>query len=177
MSGSKDYYKVLGVSEKAPQDEIKKAYRKLAKENHPDARPNDPKAAERFKDVGEAYSVLSDAEKRKKYDQMRRLGSFGFGGGGGGRPGPRPGPGAPGNTGGISFEDISGFGGGLGDMFASIFDLGGRKGGAQPGTKKKPPKTKGTDVEYLVEISFEMAARGGKIAISVPISPGATALT
>ena len=84
MSGGKDFYRVLGVSEKASQDEIKKAYRKLAKQYHPDANPDDPSAAERFKEVGEAYGVLSDSEKRKQYDQMRRLGAFGFGGGRGG---------------------------------------------------------------------------------------------
>ena len=169
MSGSKDYYKILGVSEKADADEIKKAYRKLAKANHPDANPNDPKAAERFKDVGEAYGVLSDAEKRKKYDQMRRLGAFGFGGGGGrpgtARPGAGPAGGAPGN---ISFEDLQGFGSGLGDMFSSIFDFGKGRGGAGP--KKKGAREKGADVEYLVEISFETAAKGGKIAIAVPIT-------
>ena len=81
MAASRDFYEVLGVSEKASADEIKKAYSKLAKKYHPDANPDDPSAAERFKDLGEAYSVLSDAEKRKQYDQMRRLGAFGFGGG------------------------------------------------------------------------------------------------
>ena len=82
---AKDFYKVLGVSEKADGDEIKKAYRKLAKKYHPDANQGDAKAAERFKEVGEAYSVLSDSKKRKQYDQMRKLGSLGFG--------PRPGAG------------------------------------------------------------------------------------
>ncbi|HZD04966.1 MAG TPA: DnaJ domain-containing protein, partial [Longimicrobiales bacterium] len=80
----RDFYEVLGVSEKASQDEIKKAYRKLAKKYHPDANPDDPQASERFKEVGEAYSVLSDEPKRKQYDRMRRLGAFGLGGG---RPG------------------------------------------------------------------------------------------
>ena len=170
MSGSKDYYKVLGVSEKATSDEIKKAYRKLAKANHPDAHPNDPAAAERFKDIGEAYGVLSDTEKRKKYDQMRRLGAFGFGGGGRSGPGPRPGPtGAGGADPGISFEDLQGFGSGLGDMFSSIFDFSGRKGGTGS-RKKKEDRRKGQDVEYVVEISFETAARGGKISIAVPIT-------
>ena len=77
----KDFYRVLGVPEKATADEIKKAYRKLAKAHHPDANQGNPKAAERFKEIGEAYAVVSDPKKRKQYDQMRRFGSLGFGGG------------------------------------------------------------------------------------------------
>jgi molecular chaperone DnaJ len=69
----KDYYEVLGVSKDATQAEISKAYRKLARELHPDARPDDPAAEERFKEVGEAHSVLSNAEKRKEYDQIREM--------------------------------------------------------------------------------------------------------
>ncbi|MFI5239534.1 MAG: DnaJ domain-containing protein, partial [Gemmatimonadales bacterium] len=87
MAQTKDFYSVLGVSSSASQDEIKKAYRKLAKKYHPDANANDPKAAEKFKEISEANNVLGDAEKRKQYDEMRRLGAFeGFGGarGGGG---------------------------------------------------------------------------------------------
>ena len=84
MAQTKDYYAVLGVPASATQDEIKKQYRKLAAKHHPDKNPNDPKAAERFKEISEAYQVLGDAEKRKQYDQMRQLGAFGgFGGGGG----------------------------------------------------------------------------------------------
>src|SRR4051812_41952741 len=116
-TGNKDYYQVLGVPEKATPDEIKKSYRKLAKQHHPDANPNNPQSADRFKEIGEAYSVLSDAEKRKQYDQMRRLGAFGFGRGGAGAgahgPAGRPGPGGPGPMpgGGFSFEDLEGLGG------------------------------------------------------------------
>src|SRR5215212_5839079 len=91
-----DYYAILGVPSSATQEEIKKAYRKLAAKHHPDKNPSNPKAADTFKGISEAYQTLGDAEKRKQYDQMRQLGAFGgFGGGprgGGTRPG---GPGAP----------------------------------------------------------------------------------
>ena len=90
---SKDFYQVLGVADSASQGEIKKAYRRLAKQYHPDANPNNASAAERFKEISEAHSVLSDADKRKQYDQMRRLGAFD---GGGPRGAPRPGAGARG---------------------------------------------------------------------------------
>src|SRR6187549_4170610 len=130
MAQNKDFYAVLGVSASATQDEIKKQYRKLAAKHHPDKNPNDAKAAERFKEISEAYTVLGDAEKRKQYDDMRRLGAFGgFGGargGGGPRPsgaGTRPGGGGAG-AGDQNFRfqdfDIGGIGG-LGDLFASMF--------------------------------------------------------
>jgi molecular chaperone DnaJ len=170
-TGTKDYYQVLGVPEKATADEIKKAYRKLAKQHHPDANPNHPQSAERFKEVGEAYSVLSDAEKRKQYDQMRRLGAFGFGRGAPG-PGPRPsgqpGAGFPPGGGGFSFEDLGDFGG-LGDLFSSLFDRGRRGGGAAAGGRPGGPE-RGENVDYVVEIGFETAVRGGKISIEVPIT-------
>ncbi len=173
MAGSgKDFYKVLGVKDKASQDEIKKAYRKLAKENHPDANRDNPAAAERFKDIGEAYSVLSDPEKRKQYDQMRRLGSFGLGGS---RPG-GPSRGPAGADPGFSFEDFQGGFGNISDLFSSLFDLNKEKGagpGPGPGTagpKKKSGRQKGENVEYVVEIPFLTAARGGKISVDVAIT-------
>ncbi|MEK9502255.1 molecular chaperone DnaJ [Gaopeijia maritima] len=168
MAASKDFYEVLGVSEKASADEIKKAYRKLAKQYHPDANPNDAGAAERFKDLGEAYAVLSDAEKRKQYDQMRRLGAFGLGGAGRrSSAGSSRRPGSPGSaSGGISFDDIQGFGG-IGDIFSSIFDLGGR-GKTQTSSSGGPRK--GQNVDYVVEVGFETAVKGGKISIDVPIT-------
>ncbi len=168
-STTRDFYEVLGVPEKASQDEIKKAYRKLAKQHHPDANPDDPKAAERFKEIGEAYSVLSDPEKRKQYDQMRRLGAFGGFGGRGGRPGAggAPGQGAqPGGGFAFDFEDLRDFGG-LGDIFSSIFDRGHR--GAGRGTSRAGPE-RGQNVEYVVEVPFETAVRGGRITIDVPIT-------
>src|SRR3954465_15618262 len=83
MEQTKDYYAVIGVPASATQEEIKKQYRKLASKHHPDKNQNDPKAAERFKEISEAYQTLGDADKRKQYDQMRQLGAFGgFGGGG-----------------------------------------------------------------------------------------------
>src|SRR5919206_1870744 len=135
MAQNKDYYAVLGVSASATQDEIKKQYRKLAARYHPDKNPNDAKAADRFKEISEAYTVLGDAEKRKQYDQMRQLGAFG-GFGGGARPGGGAGggPGMGGFAGGpnVRFEDIDlgglgGFGG-IGGLFSSMFGGGGARG-------------------------------------------------
>jgi molecular chaperone DnaJ len=166
-AGTKDYYQILGVSEKADASEIKRAYRKLAKQYHPDANADDPKAAERFKEVGEAYAVLSDPEKRKQYDQMRRMGPFGgLGGGGGfgggfGGAGGRPGAGrATGAR--INMEDLGDLGG-LGDLFSSIFDFGRKK-------QESRGAERGGNVEYTVEISFETAARGGTISVTVPVT-------
>src|SRR5947208_13590435 len=85
MAQPADYYAILGVPASASQDEIKKQYRKLAAKHHPDKNPNDPKAADKFKSISEAYQTLGDADKRKQYDDMRRMGAFrGFGGGGAG---------------------------------------------------------------------------------------------
>ena len=157
--GAKDYYRTLGVAESAAADEIKKAYRRLAKQYHPDANPNNKEAAERFKEIGEAYSVLSDAEKRKQYDTMRKNPFAGLGR----TPGATSGAGTTGAAGGFSFEDIGDLGG-LSDIFESIFSRGRKRGaGAQA-------RARGNDVEYLVEIPFQTAARGGKITITVPIT-------
>src|SRR3954465_15578002 len=124
MPPTKDFYSVLGVGSSASQDEIKKAYRKLAKKYHPDANASDPKAAERFKEISEANNVLGDPEKRKQYDEMRRLGAFdgGFGGFGGGRSSRGAGPPRGGGAQNINFQDfdIGGLGG-LGDLFSSMF--------------------------------------------------------
>ncbi len=148
---TKDYYQVLGVSSSAKEGEIKKAYRRLAKQYHPDANPNNPSAAERFKEISEAHAVLSDAEKRKHYDRMRRYGAFT---GGGARPGgPRPG------GSGVEFEEFE-FGGlgGLGDIFSSIFGRG------------KQKERRGQDIETVVEVPFRIAALGGKVPITLPVT-------
>lgn len=171
-AGRKDFYKILGVSEKADADEIKKAYRKLAKKYHPDANRDDPRAAERFKEVGEAYAVLSDPKKRKQYDQMRRFGGLGGFGAGGRGPRRRPG-GAPGGEPSISFDDLQGGFGNISDLFSSLFDLGGKKGpdGGPTGPRARSTgRRKGENVEYVVEIPFLTAARGGKISVNVAIT-------
>jgi molecular chaperone DnaJ len=152
---AKDFYQVLGVSDSASQGEIKKAYRRLAKQYHPDANPDNAAAAERFKEISEAHSVLSDAEKRKQYDQMRRLGAF-DGGPRRSSAGPRR-PGAPGDVGaeGFDFGDF----GGLGDIFSSIFGRGGRQA-----------ESKGEALEAVVEVPFRVAALGGKITVTIPVT-------
>jgi molecular chaperone DnaJ len=164
---TKDFYRVLGVAENAKADEIKKSYRKLAKQYHPDANPNDASAAEKFKEISEAYAVLSDEEKRRQYDQMRKLGAFG--GLGGYRPGgARPGAGAPGGgAGGFSFDDLEI--GGLGDIFGSIFDFGRKRGGAPGGGRPAGPQ-RGENIDYQVEIPFKTAARGGTITVTLPVT-------
>jgi molecular chaperone DnaJ len=171
MAQTKDYYAVLGVSASATQDDIKKAYRRLAKKNHPDANPNDPKAAERFKEISEAYNVVGDAEKRKQYDDMRKYGAFGGFPGRGAGGGPRPGPGGPagapgGAPGGFRFEefDIGGLGG-LGDLFSSMFGGGGRTAGRGA----RGPE-RGQSVETTLEVPFRVAASGGKIPVELDVT-------
>lgn len=178
MAQSKDYYAVLGVSPTAEQGEIKKQYRRLAKQYHPDANKNDPKAAERFKEISEAYGVVGDAEKRKQYDDMRRLGAFGgfAGAGGAGRGGARAGgfpggfqggfPGGAGGAGGggaqfdFSNVDVGGIGG-FGDIFSSIF------GGRGAGRRGPEP---GQTVEMTVDVPFRTAALGGKVPVEIEVS-------
>ena len=122
-----DYYQVLGVADTATQQEIKKAYRRLAKEHHPDANPNNPQSAERFKQISEAHGTLSDPDKRKQYDQMRRLGAFDTRarrpGGAGSNARPAGGPSVEEE---IDLSDMGGLGG-LGDIFSSIFGRGRRE--------------------------------------------------
>ena len=114
---TKDYYSTLGVAEKASPGAIKKAYRKLAKQYHPDVNPDDESGGERFKAISEAYTVLSDAGSRRKYDQLRKYGGISGFPAGTARTGPSTTDGR-----GFRFEDL----GGIGDIFSSIFDFGRR---------------------------------------------------
>jgi molecular chaperone DnaJ len=151
---SKDFYQLLGVSEKATSEEIKKAYRRLAKKYHPDANPNNAQASEMFKQISEAHGVLSDAEKRKKYDMMRRLGAFDPTA----RRPAQQGAGGRAGGGGETF-DFGDFGSmGLGDIFSSIFGRGRRD------------EPKGETVEATLEIPFRTAALGGKVPISLSMN-------
>ena len=147
MADKRDYYEVLGVSKDASQDEIKKAFRKLTKENHPDLHPGDKACEERFKEGNEAYEVLSDPDKRKKYDQ------FGFA-----AFDPNAGAGGAGGFGG--FDGFGGFGG-FGDIFGDIFGFGG-------GTRSNPnAPRKGESLRATLNISFEEAAFGCKKEVTV----------
>ena len=144
MAEKRDYYEVLGVRKDATQDEIKKAYRKLTKENHPDLHPGDKACEERFKEANEAYEILSDEEKRKKYDQFGHAAfdpNAGYGAGG--------------------FGDFGGFGG-FGDIFSDIF---GGFGGASRANPNAPRK--GESLRATVNISFEEAAFGCKKEVTV----------
>lgn len=156
MPAVKDFYQILGVSPTASTADIKKAYRRLAKKHHPDANQGDRVAAERFKEISEAYSVLGDVEKRKQYDLMRKYGAFAGAGnrarGGAGRAG-----GGAGSSTRFEEVDLGGLGGfgGLGDLFSSIFGRGRKEAEA---------------VEVTVEIPFRVAALGGKAQVEVPIT-------
>jgi molecular chaperone DnaJ len=133
-----DYYGILGVRRDASAEEIKRAYRKLARDYHPDRNPGDAKAEERFKEIGAAYEVLKDPEKRKEYDSGGVFGGFGRGGGPGG-----------------------GFAGAanVGDIFSTIFGRGGRGG---------PEPMRGRDLETEIPLSFEQAMEGAQIPVTVP---------
>ncbi len=137
----KDYYQVLGVSESATAKEITKAYRKLARDSHPDTHPGDAAAEERFKEVSAAYDVLGDEAKRKEYDEVRRLGPMaGYGAG-------------PAGGGGTSFNVGAD---GLGDLLGQMFGRGRRGGGASAGGGPQ----RGADVEASLTLDFADAVRG-----------------
>jgi len=138
---ARDFYEVLGVPRKASADEIKKAYRRLVREHHPDRNPGDDAAEERFKEVQQAYDTLADPEKRKQYDAGGMFG--GFGGFGAGRGGAGAG---------------GGFTADLGDIFSTIF---GRRGG-------EPQAARGRDLETEVQLSFDQAVNGTEVSVAVP---------
>ncbi len=148
MSTKRDYYEVLGVDKSADEQTLKKAYRKLAMKYHPDRNPGDKEAEEKFKEINEAYEVLSDSTKRQTYDQFGHAGMNGQGGFGG------QGFGGQGFGG---FEDI------FGDMFGDIFG-GGFGGGGRP--RRRGPE-RGADMRQSIEITFEEAAFGKKTSIKV----------
>ena len=151
MSEKRDYYEVLGVGKDADAKEIKKAYRKLAMKYHPDKNPGDKDAEEKFKEINEAYEVLSDEEKRSTYDRFGHDGLNGQGGFGGGQ-----GFGGFGGSGFGGFEDI------FGDIFGSSF--GGGFGSSS--SRRRGPK-RGADIRQSVTISFEDAAFGKKIKVKI----------
>ena len=144
MASQKDYYDILGVDRDADQKEIKKAYRKLAKKYHPDRNPDDPEAGEKFKEISEAYGILSDEDKRARYDQY---GHAGIG------------------DDDFNYEDFArgGFGG-LEDLFEMF--MGGGFSGMGQRSQNRP--TRGRDLEYRMEISFEDAAFGTEKTIRIP---------
>ncbi len=168
----KDYYKILGVEKTATTDQIKKAYRKLARQYHPDVNPNDATAEQKFKEVNEANEVLSDAEKRQKYDQFgadyQRYEQAGAGGAGRGPGGFDWSQYAQGNQGGNPF---GGFGGGasfgegedFSDFFSSLF--GGMGGSAGSGRSTRPGA--GQDYQAELELTLEEAYHGGPRTITV----------
>jgi molecular chaperone DnaJ len=146
-----DLYKLLGVGKNASDEEIKKAYRKLARQYHPDRNPGDAKAEERFKEVSAAHDVLSDPDKRKAYDQG--TGPFAAGGG----------------------FDPSAFGGSFGDILSNLFGGGGPggpagQGGAGRGGRARPRAQRGRDLETEVSLTFEQAVEGAQVSLSIPTS-------
>jgi len=157
MAG-KDYYEILGVKRDASKDDIRKAFRKLAKKFHPDRNKDDKDAEARFKEVNEAYNVLNDEKKRRQYDTFGRLRDEGFSGGqdfwqsfGGGRPGGRGGK-----------RRASASWGDFGDIFSQFF----RKASPFGGPGRAGP-LRGEDVEASVTIPFDLSVRGGKIAMNL----------
>ena len=148
MSEKRDYYEVLGVSKDADAKEIKKAYRKLAMKYHPDKNPGDKEAEEKFKEINEAYEVLSDETKRRNYDQFGHEGVNGQGFGG---------------AGGFGGQGFGGFDDIFGDIFGDMFG-GGFSGGSRQ--RRRGPE-RGADIKQRVNISFEEAAFGKKVQVKI----------
>ncbi len=158
MAAKRDYYEVLGLSKGAPEAEIKKAYRRLARKLHPDVNPGDKAAQKRFQEVQEAYEVLKDEEKRRAYDRFGHAGPGpGFGGGFDPR-GAAGGPGAGGFGGGQGFEGFHFEGGDLGDLFGNLFG-GGRRSPAGPQA--------GEDTRAQIEVPFRDAVLGGMATLAL----------
>ena len=156
----KDYYGVLGVPKNASAAEIKKAYRKLAQQFHPDANPGNTDAETRFKEIAAAYDVLGDEDKRKRYDEVRDMGASGFGGfgpggaGAAGWPGGSPG----GGTRYVNVEDL----GDMGDLFGGLF------GGAARGRARGAARPqRGTDLETEVKVAFDDAMSGVTVPVKI----------
>lgn len=174
MPPVKDYYEVLGISEGASAEEIKKAYRKLARKHHPDRNPDEAGAEDKFKEIQEAYSVLSDETKRKEYDIQRKNpfgGGFGDGFGAGGRSGAyrtpdgtyvrfESGGGSP--FGGEPFEQD---GGSFGDIFSRFF---GGEAPDDPFGARRERRARGRDIETTLNLSFDEALKGGKTEVTLP---------
>ena len=152
----KDLYEILGVSKNASEDELKKAYRRLAMKYHPDRNPDDTDAEAKFKEAKEAYEILTDAQKRAAYDQF---GHAAFEGGMGG------GAGAAGGYGGAGFSDI------FGDVFGDIFGGGRGQAGGRGGSRAY----RGSDLQYNLEITLEEAVAGTTVTIKIPSSDPCTA--
>jgi len=162
-----DFYQILGVSKNATQDEIKKAYRKLARRYHPDRNPGDKQAEEKFKEIGQAYETLSDAQKRKQYDEMLRLGAFdprtgGFRPGQGGFQGFDPRIFQQYQQGGAQQFDM----GDLGALFSSLFGGAGMRG-ARASRQRATRAERGADLQADVTISFEDSLRG--VTVRIPV--------
>ncbi|HEV7562204.1 MAG TPA: molecular chaperone DnaJ [Solirubrobacterales bacterium] len=152
-----ELYKTLGVAKNASDDEIKKAYRKLARQYHPDRNPGDEAAEEKFKEISAAHDVLADPKKRKEYDAADQFGGFGGFGGGGGGQGPFGAGGAQGGFGGAD----------LGDIFSSLFSRGG-------GGRGQAQQVRGRDLETEIQLSFDQAVNGAQISVTVPKSERCT---
>ena len=156
----KDYYKILGVAASATPKEITKAYRKLARELHPDANPDNPSAEERFKDVSAAYDVVGDDERRAEYDEVRRAGPMGgFPGGGFGS-----------HSGGAGSGDFAYGSTDINDLLGGLFNRGGRRGPGGPG--RGPGPQRGDDLEAEIHLSFLDAVRGMETAINLVSEAG-----
>lgn len=165
MNSNKDYYQTLGVKRDASADEVRKAYRRLARKHHPDLNPGDKTSEERFKQVQEAYDILSDAKKRKMFDQFGFYSENGVPGGG-----QQPPPGAGFGFGGFDFSEGPGSaaggpqdgpgGGSFSDLFSQFF-------GQQKSANQQPVAEKGTDLEYSLSIDFWQAVRGTQVRLSI----------